>query len=192
MAGEVLVVNGSPRANGNSSYLTGKLLEGIRDADAGAPVEVVNLRVLTVGPCRGCDGCRREGRGGAYCVLKDDMAGLYPKVVGCRALVLISPIYWFSVTAQMKAFIDRLYGLDLGRTHSLVGKPVGIVLVYADKDPYISGAANALRTLEDSFKWTGSLVKGMAYGTADSPGDAANNADLCRSVFELGRALVGG
>ena len=98
---KVLGILGSPRRGGNTERLLDAALEGA--AEAGAAAEKVVLDALTLRPCTACDGCRDGGR----CVLDDDMAALYPKIEDADAIVLASPVYFESVTAQAKAFIDR-------------------------------------------------------------------------------------
>jgi multimeric flavodoxin WrbA len=190
MSDKVLIFNGSPRKNGNSSFLAHKVLEGIYEANTDAEVEIVNLHYMHIEPCSACNGCRAENRKQQYCIIKDDMAGIYEKLVACKAFVLVSPVYWFTVTAQMKLFMDRLYGLSIEETNSLKDKPVGIVLVYGDADPYVSGAINAIGTLEDTFKYTGSKITGIVYGTASDIKDAENNTGLCEKAFNLGKTLL--
>jgi multimeric flavodoxin WrbA len=190
MGKNVLILNGSPRKKGNTVYLIGKAIEGIRTAHQDATVEVVNLNTLKIGPCLACDGCRREGRDGKYCVIKDDMAGLYEKVAQADAIVLASPIYWFSITAQMKLFMDRLYGLWLEKTKSLVDKPIAAILVYGDEDPYISGAVNAIGVMESLWRYTRAKPAGLVYGTANDIGDAEKNAELSKKAEMLGKALL--
>jgi multimeric flavodoxin WrbA len=97
----VLGVLGSPRKGGNTDLLLDAALDGARDA--GAAVEKVSLSTLMIGSCTACDGCRD----GVRCMLDDDMALLYLKIEKADVIVLASPVYFDSVTAQMKAFIDR-------------------------------------------------------------------------------------
>jgi multimeric flavodoxin WrbA len=190
MSDKILIFNGSPRKRGNSNFLANKVLEGIHEGKKDTEAEIINLHTMRIEPCRACNGCRAGNRKQPYCIIKDDMAGIYEKVVHSKAIVLVSPIYWFTVTAQMKLFMDRLYGLAVEETNSLKDKPFGIVLVYGDADPYSSGAVNAIRTLEDSFKYTNSKIAGLVYGTANDIGDAEKNIELCEKAFKLGRILV--
>jgi multimeric flavodoxin WrbA len=190
MSKNVLILNGSPRKHGNTAYLVGKLSEGIREAHPDAEIEAVRLHGLKIGPCRACDACRREERLGKYCVYADDMAGLYDKVLNADAVVIASPIYWFTVTAQTKLFMDRLYGLWLERTNALQGKTFAAIIVYGDADPYISGAINAIHMIEDACRYCKARLAGIAYGTANGIGDAAQNAGLCAKAFKLGSSLL--
>jgi multimeric flavodoxin WrbA len=190
MPENVLILNGSPRKNGNTAYLIGKLIEGLREAHPDAQAEVVNLASMKIAPCRACDACRREDRLGQYCVFRDDMAGMYEKVLKADAIVIASPIYWFTMTAQTKLFMDRLYGLWLERTHAFRGKTFAAVMVYGDADPYISGAVNAIRTIEDACRYCGARLAGIVYGTANDIGDAAKNPELQQKARMLGKLLL--
>ena len=68
--------------------------------------------------------------------------------------MIASPIYWFTISAQTKLFIDRWYALESSQGSVLKGKQFGILLTYGDDDPYTSGAINAIRTFQDMFRYT--------------------------------------
>ena len=76
------------------------------------------------------------------------MAGLYARIAQVPALLFVSPIYWFTYSAQLKAAIDRLYCLRNWDNDFLKGKKAGAVFVYGDVDPYASGAVNAMATFD--------------------------------------------
>jgi multimeric flavodoxin WrbA len=190
MSKNVLVLNGSPRRNGNTAFLAGKLTEGVRETHPDAQIEVVNLAFMKIAGCRACDACRREDRIGQYCVFKDDMAGLYEKVLQAGAIVIASPIYWFTITAQAKLFLDRLYGLWLERTNAFQDKAIAAILIYGDVDPYISGAINAIRMIEDICRYSKAKPAGIVYGTANDIGDAEKNRELIDKATMLGKALL--
>jgi len=102
---EVLVFLGSPRKKGNSEILTNAVLEGVRDA-GGVP-EIVRLCDLKISPCISCGGCDKEGK----CVVEDDMTPLYDKIIRIDRIIVASPIFFYGITAQTKAFIDRTQAL---------------------------------------------------------------------------------
>jgi multimeric flavodoxin WrbA len=102
---KVVAVLGSPHGmTGN----TGRLLEPLLDAvrQRGAETQVFSLAELEVGPCRGCDVCHRTGS----CHIKDDGDTIKAAMAGADGVVLASPNYVFSVSAQMKALFDRCCG----------------------------------------------------------------------------------
>ena len=101
---KVLILEGSPRRNGNSAILSEEFARGAKEA--GGDVEKVWITGKKIAGCLGCNGCYRNG---GECVLKDDMAEIREKMLAADVIVLVSPIYFYSMTAQMKAVIDRSY-----------------------------------------------------------------------------------
>jgi hypothetical protein len=74
--------------------------------------------------------------------------------------------------------------------HPFKGKRFGIVLTYADEDPFSSGAVNALRTLEDTFRYVDAEIVGMIYGSASEAGEIKKNKKLLRKAYQLGKDLA--
>jgi multimeric flavodoxin WrbA len=185
MQKKLLVLKASPRENGNSSTLADQAAKGAREA--GALVDSYDLHNLDISPCDGCDTCRETG---GVCVIKDDMQTLYPLLRKADAILLASPIYWFTMNAQLKACIDRWYAMEVPGGSELRGKKFGIVLAYGDSDPYNSGAVNAIHTFESIFHYLKADLVGMVYGTANDIGDAASQPDLMARAVRLGRKLA--
>ena len=183
MAKRVLVFKGSPRENGNSSILADQVVEGARAS--GAEVEVFSLHRMDIQPCDACDTCQETG----VCVLKDDMQDLYPKLIQADAIAIASPIYWFTMNAQTKLFVDRWYGLEGSNGNPLKGKEFGVLLTYGDSDPYSSGAINAIRTFQDILRYLGGNMRGLVYGTAMDVGDVQKQPDLMQRAYKLGEKL---
>jgi multimeric flavodoxin WrbA len=182
----VLVVLGSPRRKGNSSTLASHISGGAESA--GAEVETVFLQGLKISPCRGCDTCKKDDTQG--CAIKDDMQAIYPKLIGADAWVISSPVYWFTMSAQTKIFMDRCYALTAYAKDPFAGKRIAIAMSYGDTDPVRSGCVNALRTFQDAYRYTGSKIVGMVYGSAMKAGEIENDQQLMREAEELGKRLV--
>jgi multimeric flavodoxin WrbA len=181
-----LIVLGSPRKNGNSAALAERVAEGARAS--GANVEVFRLHDMDIQPCRACDACHTgEDRA---CVVDDDMQMLYPKLVEADALLIASPVYWFTVSAQTKLFMDRWYALEGTQGNALADKRIGIVLTYGDSDPFTSGAVNALRTFQDGFRYIGAQIVGAVYGSAHKRGEIKTNQALMDRAYQLGEQLA--
>ena len=100
----VLILEGSPRRNGNSAILSEEFARGAREA--GCSVEKVQVCGKKIAGCLGCNACYRNG---GACVQKDDMAEVREKMLAADVIVLASPIYFYSMPSQMKAVIDRTY-----------------------------------------------------------------------------------
>jgi len=183
---KVLVVLGSPRKNGNSAMLAKQAASGAESAKA--ECEIIFLNELNIKPCNACDHCLSKP--GNACIIKDDMQKLYPKLLKADAIVMAGPIYWFTVSAQTKLFMDRWYALNWTSAHALKGKKIGIILTYGDVDPYAAGAVNAIRTYQDAFRFIGAPIVGMVYGTGNEPGEVKKDKKLMQKAFDLGKKLV--
>jgi multimeric flavodoxin WrbA len=179
----VLIMKGSPRPQGNSALLADRLADGAREA--GAEVESVYVHDRQIRPCQACNHCaRHDGR----CVIRDDMQALYPKITRADALVIVSPIYWYAVSAQTKLWLDRCYALvmDPGGDRT-AGKDFGAILTYAQPDVESSGAINVLGMLADIFE-RGILV-GIVHGSAYRAGEIKQQPALFDQAYNLGRRL---
>lgn len=102
---KVLGIMGSPRINGNTDLLLDEALEGARSQPA--EVEKIIVDKLKIAPCREYYGCLRDGN----CVIRDDMDDIYPKLVAADAVIVASPVFFYAVSAQLKALIDRCQAL---------------------------------------------------------------------------------
>jgi multimeric flavodoxin WrbA len=180
---QILILKSSPRKRANSSILADQVAAGARDA--GATVESFDLHAMDIRPCDACDFCQ----GAAECVINDDMQMLYPKLRAADAIVIASPIYWFTFSAQAKLCIDRWYALEGPDGSALAGKQFGLVLTYGDSDPYTSGAINAIRTFQDMCRYLKADVAGIVYGTASEAGEIQSQPTLLQRAYELGQQL---
>ena len=134
----ILVIQGGGRPKGNTAQLVDSFIKGA--ADAGHAVEVVSLMQNEVKGCLGCNACRY----GKPCVQKDAFNDLVPKIKAADCLVFASPLYFWTVSARIKAFIERFYciaGEDLT-------PPLGRYEKYPAKDCAL------LMTAADNFFWT--------------------------------------
>ncbi len=183
---QVLVILGSPRRKGNSATLATQISQGAKSA--GADVETIFLQDLKISPCRSCYTCQKHNSKG--CAIKDDMQEIYPKLIKADAWVIASPVYWFTMSAQTKIFMDRCFALPAYAKNPFVGKRIVIAMSYGDVDPVASGCVNALRTFQDAFSYTRSKIVGMVYGSAMKAGEIAENKALMQKAEELGKRLV--
>ena len=102
---KVLILNGSPRARGNSAAFAQAFKEGAESA--GHEAEVLAIAKMKIAGCLGCEYCHKAGNG--QCVQKDDMQNIYPKLADADVVVFCSPIYYWSFTGQMQNLITRFY-----------------------------------------------------------------------------------
>ncbi len=187
MAGKnIMIILGSPRRAGNSTLLAERVAAGAESG--GATVETFYLHGMDISPCRACEAC--HGAAATGCVVEDDMQELYPKLRETDALVIASPVYWFTMSAQTKIFLDRCYALEGPGGNALKGKQVAILLTYADPDAFCSGAVNALRTFQDIFRYIGAEIVGMIHGSVGKAGAVRDNLEMMTKAYELGRKLA--
>lgn len=108
---KVYAINGSPRKNKNTATLLKKSLEGVTESFENEKVEteIVNLYDLNYTGCKSCFACKRLG-GNSYgkCALKDDITEILYKLSKADGIIFGSPIYFFSITGQLKIFLERL------------------------------------------------------------------------------------
>ncbi len=107
MTKNVLVLNGSPRKNGNTAALVERFVAGAQDAEN--KVDRFDVALMDVHPCRGCLGGGDDPS--SPCIQKDDMDAVYAAYLEADVIALASPMYCWSFTAQMKAALDRLFAL---------------------------------------------------------------------------------
>ncbi len=184
---KVLILLGSPRRRGNSAILAAWIAKGA--VKAGAKVETVFLHGLKIAPCNSCYACQKEKSRG--CAIKDAMQDLYPKLLAADAWVIASPVYWFTMSAQTKLFMDRCFALLAYGQDVFAGKRIAIAMSYGDADPFSLGCVNALRTFQDAFNYTKAKIVGMVYGSAFGAGEIRANEALLNKAEMLGKALVG-
>jgi multimeric flavodoxin WrbA len=101
---KVIAFNASPRKNGNTQSIIEAVLKGAKTK--GAETRLVNLNELNIKGCQGCEACKKDL---GTCFQKDDLSPLLNEMAGCDAIVLGTPVYYYQVSAQLKALIDRLY-----------------------------------------------------------------------------------
>lgn len=110
---KILVLNGSPRRNGNTVRLVSAFCKGA--TEAGNNVHIVNVASQKIHGCIACEYC--HGAGNGTCVQQDDMQALYPLIREADMLVLASPIYYYTMTGQLISVLDRTYALGPLKTY---------------------------------------------------------------------------
>ena len=103
----ILVLMSAGTRNGNTDRLTDSFIQGLVEKDH--TVMKVYLGSMKMAGCRGCGACQRNGN---RCVVQDDMQKIYPLFAACDTLVMASPLYFGTITARLKAFVERLYAIS--------------------------------------------------------------------------------
>jgi len=178
MAKKVLILSASPRKGGNSDLLCDQFRLGAQEA--GHQVEKVFLRDHPIGYCTGCEACQKNG---GRCVQQDDMAGILDRMIAADAIMLATPVYFYTMNAQLKTLIDRCYA----RYTAISNKDFYFIMTAA-----VSQQSLLERTLESLRGFTaclsGAREKGVIYGTgAWKPGDIKKSPAMARAQ-EMGRS----
>ena len=103
---KILILNGSPRKNGKTASLVNAFIEGAEAA--GNEVKNLYLTGKNLSGCLGCEACKKNG---GYCVQKDDMEKVNDDFLWAEVIVFASPVYWGTISAQLKIAVDRLFAL---------------------------------------------------------------------------------
>lgn len=183
MTEQILILIGSPREKGNTAVLAGRAAEGA--LAAGAQVESIYLHGLDIRPCNTCDECIS-----GECIIDDDMRPLYPRLAAADAILLASPVYWFTYSAQMKLCIDRWYGFQANHWKEIRYKRFGLILCYGDTDLQTSGGINAVHTIETMCRFLKSELVATVHGSLNEVGDAHKHPELLQQAYALGRSLA--
>jgi multimeric flavodoxin WrbA len=184
----VLGIMGSPRIGGNTDLLLDGALSGARSQ--GADVEKLVVDRLNISPCREYYGCLEDGN----CVIRDDMDGLYAKLLEADGIVLASPMFFYGITAQLKALIDRSQAL-WARKHILkqnwpgAGRKGAFIAVGATKGEKLFDGSIA--TVKYFFKTIGvEYAEELLIRGVDQKGDIQKHPSALKDAFELGQRLA--
>ena len=177
MSKKVLIISSSPRKGGNSDVLCDQFLLGAKEA--GHTVEKVFLREHKINYCLGCGVCNNTH----VCVQKDDMKGLLEKMVDADVIVLATPVYFYTMDAQLKTFIDRC----VSRYTEISNKEIYFIVAAADtnKDnlaPAIEGLRGFTRDCLE-----GSKEKGIIYGTGAWQVGEIKTLPAYKKAYEMGK-----
>jgi len=182
----ILALSASPRRGGNTEELVFSFLEGARKE--GKETEFIRLNDLKFRPCQACDRCAPTGR----CVVQDDMQLLYPKVAACEGLVLATPVFFGTLSAQLKMFIDRFqcwwhakYILKTPFISADEKKPAYFICVGAlKKKEYVE---NAIYVTNIYFTITNMQSKGNLYFRGyDKAGSIKEDPQNLQQAFDEG------
>lgn len=174
MSKKVLILSGSPRKNGNSDILCDEFARGA--AEAGNAVEKIRVAEKSIGYCRACYACRN-----GECAIKDDMAEVLQKMIDADVIVLASPVYFYSVDAQLKALIDR----TVARWLEVKDKEFYYIVTAAD------GEEAAAETTVACFRGyadcvDGAKEMGIVYGMGVYNKGEVKATKAMREAYEMG------
>jgi len=187
----ITAVYGSPRRKGNTATLLQHAVRGARDA--GAHVDEVVLRDLKISPCLEIYACKKNGR----CVIQDDFRKIEQQITASQGIMLASPVFFYSVSAHAKIFIDRCQSLWVKKYW--IDKTVFGQWTPTRKGLFISAGATKGKKLFDGLLmtikyffdvWDTCLWKSLLYRGLDLEKDVLEHPDYLAQAYETGKAMV--
>ena len=182
---------GSPRRGGNTDLLLDAVLEGA--CEVGATAQKFVLRDLDIHPCRHCGGCERTA---GNCVVEDDMQTLYEPLRSADRIVVASPMFFMSLTAQTKAMIDRCQPFWVRKY--VLGQPVA-ESIHERAGLFVGLGGTKFKTLFDSSRiilrsWFAVLEvpqwHELTYREIDRKGQIADHPTALHDAREAGQRLA--
>ena len=175
---KILVITGSPRKNGNSATLADHFIKGAEEA--GHTVERFDAAFKKVHPCIACNSCGMNGP----CVFKDDFEFVRKHIVEADCLVFATPMYYFGISAQLKAVIDRFYAIN-GSIH--IPKKAVLLMTYANTAA--SEAVPIKSHYEVLLKYLGWTDAGQVIAPGVWPVGAVKGTKYPEQAYQLGRKI---
>lgn len=182
MGKKIVILNGSPRRNGNTSALVKRFTEGAENA--GHEVKEFFLDRMEIHGCKGCFGGHSSRE--CPCVQKDDMAQIYPAVRECDVVVLASPLYYWNMSGQLRMAVDRLFALEEGDGNPLRGHDRACALLMAAEGNGFADVLAYYEHLTEHLRW-----KNLGHVLAGENGDVGDIKDKpeLEQAYELGKSI---
>ena len=181
MAKKIVILNGSPRAKGNTAELIKSFTEGAESV--GNTVTCFDLQKMDIHPCLGC--CGGGKNPDSPCVQKDDMDKIYPAYKEADMIVLASPLYYWTISGQLKCAFDRLFAVAECNENMENPKKECALIMAAEGSGY-----------EETLYWYDRLMKHLGWtdkgrvlcGGVFNVGDIKGRKEL-DAAYELGKSL---
>ena len=179
MSKKVLILSGSPRKGGNSDLLCDEFMRGA--IEAGNDAAKIRIAEKKIGYCSACYYCRDHG---GVCAKKDDMAEILQKMIDADVIVLSSPVYFYSIDAQLKALIDR----TVARWTEVRDKEFYYIVTSADEE-----RESQERTIE-CFRGYADCVEGakemgVIYGIGVYQPGEVKDTPAFTEAYEMGKSI---
>ncbi len=179
MRKNIVVLSGSPRKGGNSDLLCDEFIKG--SLEAGNQVEKICLADKKIKYCIACDACKRNN---GVCVWKDDMAVILEKMIKADVIVMATPVYFYTMAAQMKTFIDR----TVARYTEIRNKEFYFIVAAADSNEHAME-----RTIEGfrgfTYCLSGAKEKGIVYGVGAWHKGEIKGSRAMKEAYVMGKSI---
>lgn len=177
MSKKVVVITGSPRKDGNSIAMTDAFIKAAEKK--GHTVIRFDAAMMNVGGCHACETCYKTGKA---CSFDDDFNQIAPAILDADAIVFTTPVYWYSIPAQIKGVIDKMYSLVVGGK-DIAGKECALIACCEEEDmTVLDGVRIPIERTAALNKWK--MVGEVLIPGVLNPGDI-NKTDGCQQAAEL-------
>ncbi len=182
MSKRILVLAGSPRIKGNTDILSDEFIRGAKEM--GNDTEKIYLAQKKIYPCIGCYKCRSTSEHTCVFKEKDDFEEIIQKVITADVLVLASPVYFYSLTAQMKVALDRFFA----RENEIKNKKAYFITASAAPDEkYLQVAIETFRGFISCFENV--TESGMVLGMGTTEKGDVKELPVMQQAYELGKTV---
>ncbi|MDO5845702.1 MAG: flavodoxin family protein [Methanocorpusculum sp.] len=177
---KILILSASPRKGGNSDILCDEFIRGANEA--GNKPEKIFLREKKIGCCIACDYCKENA---GKCSQNDDMAEILEKMIAADVIVLATPVYFYTMSAQLKTVIDR----TVARYTEITGKEFYFIVTAAD-----TSKANMQKTIDGLRGFTemcldGAVEKGVILGTGAWQAGEIRRTPAMKEAYTMGKKV---
>lgn len=177
---KILVLSGSPRKGGNSDLLCDAFISGAEES--GNEAEKIWIRSKKIGYCNACYYCRDRGNG--QCAIRDDMDEILNKMQVADVIVMASPVYFYSIDAQMKTLIDRC----VARWRDMPNKEFYYIMTAAeDSDTVMDCTLECFRGFAACLD--GSREMGVIFGKGVYEAGEVKNLPVMQEAYEMGKRV---
>lgn len=171
----ILILNGSPRPNGSTAAMVAAFTEGAKEV--GHEVTIISVGRKNIAGCLACEYCHEKGNG--HCIQKDDEEEIYNALESAEMLVLASPIYYYTLTAQLQAVLHRTYAIGIPKKI----RQTAMLLSSGSPDVYEPAILQYKLSVVDYFK-----VQDMGVKTVNEQENKVE--DNLDSIREFGRSIL--
>lgn len=178
MSKKVLILSGSPRKGGNSDILCDEFAKGANES--GHTTEKIRIAEKNISYCKACYACKKDG----ICAIKDNMAEILQKIIDADVIVLASPVYFYSIDAQLKAVIDR----TVARWTEVKNKEFYYIVTMADED--VSSADTTLACFKGYADCvSGAKERGVIIGNGMYEKGEICDTETMKKAYEMGKSI---
>lgn len=176
---KILVLSGSPRKGGNSDLLCDEFIRGAKEE--GNEITKVRVAEKKIGFCKACYYCKQSG---GECAIKDDMSEILKQMMNADVIVMASPVYFYSIDAQLKTVIDR----TVAQWTQIKNKDFYYIMTAAENSQTVMDCTlECFRGLASCL--SGSQEKGVIYGKGVYEKGEIENSPVMKQAYEMGRNI---